>query len=131
MEDWIFYKEIDFSDVSYNRFNIDTRDFHCIGTNGDHLDFAALNNKPERFIYTQADLLELLDRLFAESGGEGKWRFLQLEGRNAITKNWNLKYLRIVRHGEGFVVCNNDNYAINKEVLSNKVEQEHLHFIKD
>lgn len=130
MEDWIFYKEIDFSDKSYNRFNVDTRDFHAIATNGEPLDFSALDKKPEKFVYNEVDLINLLDRLFNESGGEGKWRFLQLEGRDSITKNWNLKYLRIVRHGEGFVVCNDNNYAINKEVLSNKVEQMYLNYIR-
>jgi hypothetical protein len=131
MEDWVFYKEINFSDESYNKFNIDTRDFCCIGTNDDPLDFSALNKKPERFVYTQDELIALLDRLFIESGGKGSWRFLQLEGRDTITRNWNLKYLRIFRHGDGFVVCNNNNYAINKDVLNNKVEKEYLNFIKD
>lgn len=130
MEDWIPYKEVDFSDESYNKFNIDTRDFHGIGTSTDEkLNFAALEKKPERFVYTQEELIALLDRLYTESGDKGSWRYLQLEGRNVITCNWNLKYLRIHRHNNGFVVCNSENYAIKKEVLSSKVEQDHLNFI--
>ena len=28
-EEWVFFKEIEWNDPKFNRFSIDTRDFHC------------------------------------------------------------------------------------------------------
>ena len=109
MSDWKHYTEIDFSDNNYYKFNIDTRDFHC----------ACQTSKDE--------LLLTIDRLYKESGGKGRWRYLELDSPSKGVGNWQLKYLRIFRVEDGFIICNSDNYALSKEVLSSKVDREFLH----
>jgi len=130
-DDWVFYKDIDFDCVDFNRFNVDTRDFYCgySKSNNDHDDIKtlSLSKNQHKFFHTKEELIGLLDRLFEESGGVGKWRMLQLKSNDSRVLNWRMKYIRIFRIDTNvFVVCNGDNIALNKDVLSNKVDQEYL-----
>lgn len=117
--DWIFYQDIDFDDIKYNKFNIDTRDFHCsykfISDVRD--DFDVLKKYPD-FFHTTQEVKELLNRYYIESGGQKKWRFFNLVGVN----NWCMKYIRIRRTELGFIICNSDDIALRKSLLSNNVE---------
>jgi hypothetical protein len=136
MSDWKHYTEIDFSDKNYYKFNIDTRDFHCgCQTLEDFVEplkvFEALKKNPNKFVLSKDELLLTIDRLYNESGGKGRWRYLMLDSPCTRNGNWRLKYLRIVRFEDGFIICNSDNYALSKEVLSCKVNQDHLCYIKD
>lgn len=125
-DNWKFFKEVDFTDESIIKYNVDTRDFHVSCMKAEDLDSkfdtTKLENYPERFFHTPDDVLDLLDRYFIESGGRVKWRFFSLEKID----NWSMKYIRIRRTSYGLVVCNEDNRALRKDILANKVNQEHL-----
>lgn len=134
MADWKFYKEVNLSDEGVNQVHVDTRDFHCSVSDekpkfGKDLDInlkKLLKHRP-RFFYSPEETKEIIDRLFTESGGENEWRMLMLDGigENA-SGNWGMKYIRIYRTDWGFLICNNKNRALNREVLSCKVNQEFL-----
>lgn len=132
MVDWKLYSEIDFSDTEILKINIDTRDFHCsTQTIKDDIlpfkSFSAFDKNPSRFTHTKDELIELLDRLYKESGGKGKWRYLMLDSPSKGTGNWDMKYLRVFKLDDYFVVCNSNDYALSKENLSFPVNQEFLH----
>lgn len=135
MEDWKIYTEIDFSDLNVVKYNIDTRDFHCACQGLKDIDepfksFAAFEKNPDKFSHTQEELVAILNRLFSESGGPGRWRFLMLDSPSKGSGNWGMKYLRIFRVGTGLVVCNSEGYALSKDVLSAKVNLQYLNHIK-
>lgn len=129
MSEWIPFSEVDFSDVKLNQYNVDTRDFHCNfykSTDLGLVDLSFIDKHPNRFIHTADEVRELLGRLYTESGEDGRWRFLELESKMDHVRNWTLKYIRIYRVDNGLVVCNSNNRALNKEVLSCKVDLSHL-----
>jgi hypothetical protein len=129
-DEWVFFKEIDWDCPKNNRFNVDTRDFHCGYFWGDeHNDINKLKDKPEFFL-TKEELIELLERYYIESGGEGEWRFFELDSREEKLKNWALKYIRIFRTELGFIVCNSDERAIRKDILDSPVLSDNLNHIK-
>lgn len=128
-DEWIFFKEIDFTDTKVKAFHIDTRDFHCITSEEGTKDisFSKIEKYPERFFYTPAEVVEILTRLFNESGGNVEWRYLSFEGEGAKhSEGWQCKYLRIHRHEKGLVIFNNQQYALNKEILKCKINEEYL-----
>jgi hypothetical protein len=126
-KEWVFFKDIDFDCPNFNRFNIDTRDFRCGYQNvkEEHPDMSTLSKYP-KFFYTKEEVLSELERLYNESGGENKWRFLELVSNDNRVLDWNLKYIRIIRTNLGFIFCNKDYQAIRKDILSAPVSQEHL-----
>lgn len=121
--EWIFYKELYLNDPENNVFSIDTRDFHSGYRLEEkaHPDFQTLKKYPD-FFHTEQEIKDLLDRYYEESGGKAEWRFFNLVGMD----NWKMKYIRIWRTEFGFIVCNSDNRALKKELLSCPVEQKHL-----
>jgi hypothetical protein len=130
-EDWVFYKDIDWDCKNFNRFNVDTRDFHCGYNKQDenHKDIKTISldkNKP-KFFHTKDELTKLLDRLFEESGGAGEWRMIQLKSKDSRVLNWRMKYIRIHRIDvDTFIICNSNGDVLNKELLSNEICQEYL-----
>jgi len=75
-------------------------------------------------------LVDLLERYYLESGGEGKWRFFELDSREEKVKHWSMKYIRIFRTDLGFIVCNSDERAIRKDILDSPVLSDNLNHIK-
>ena len=131
MEDkWNFYTEVNFGDESIQQYHIDTRDFCCIVNSEKsekNFDFAKSRKHPENFFHTAVEVVDLLTRLFNESGGKVEWRFLSLDGEGKrLTVNWQIKYIRIHRTENGLIVCDGNHYALSKDILSCKVNQEHL-----
>lgn len=127
MEKWKHFTEIDFQNKEFNLFNIDTRDFHVSCQNDENSNLRVILNKPsDDFIYSHSELIDLINRLYEESGGKKKWRMLSLDSSSESTKNWNLKYLRVVKNEKGFIICNSYYKAISKNNLSAKVNQELL-----
>lgn len=130
MEKWKPFNEIDFSDKTIQKVSIDTRDFHCaISRDNYHIEDIRWKKETNKsnFIHSKEELDFLIKRLFEESGGNSKkWRMLSLDSNSPDTKNWAMKYIRIFRVDEGFVVCNSYNIAISKNNLSAKVNQELL-----
>ena len=126
-DEWVFFEDIEWNDIENNRFNIDTRDFHCgyFLKDEEHPDWKKIRNY-EHFFFTQKELEQLIERLYNESGGKGKWRSISLVSHDEKVLNWNLKYIRIWRTDKGFIVCNSDNKACSKKTLSAKVNQEYL-----
>jgi hypothetical protein len=128
-EEWIKLEEVEWNDPENNRFNVDTRDFHCgyFYSEDKHKDIAVLNRYPN-FFYTDKDIEKLLEHLYSESGGEGKWRMIDLDVVDPRVNNWKLKYLRIYREEKGFVVCNSDGTAIGKDLWNYPINKKHLNF---
>lgn len=125
---WVFFQDIDWNCPNNNRFNIDTRDFHC-GYHFSkelHVDFETLS-KYKKFFFSEEELKLEIERLYTESGGKGKWRMLTLNSNDSRVNNWSMKYLRIWRSEKGFIICNSENKAIPKYILSCSVNQEYLH----
>lgn len=69
-DEWVFFKDIDFECPNFNRFNIDTRDFHCGYTLSDKSHKDILTLRKGNFFLTLEELQETLDRFFEESGGK-------------------------------------------------------------
>ena len=128
-DEWIKYTEIDWLDPENNRFNIDTRDFHTGYTlsTEKHKDWNRLKSIPD-FLHTEDEIKTLINRLYLESGGKGKWRMIELKSTDKRVLYWRLKYLRIYREDNVFLVCNTDDVAIPKNILKNSVNKEYLHF---
>jgi hypothetical protein len=121
---WVFFREIEWDCPKNNKFNVDTRDFHCgyHWTDEGHPDLGTIKKYPH-FFMTQEELVSLLERYFQESGGEAEWRYFSLKSYDS---GWRLKYLRIFRTELGFVVCDIENKALKKEILESEVNQKHL-----
>jgi hypothetical protein len=126
-EKWVHFRKIDWDCPNNNRFNVDTRDFHCgyRWDDSEHPNIGKLLKYPD-FFHSKDELVTLIERLFVESGGDGEWRLLELEATDERVRNWNLKYLRIFRTELGFIVCNSDNVAIPKRILASEINKEHL-----
>jgi hypothetical protein len=124
-DQWVFFRDIDWLCPKNNRFNVDTRDFHCgyFMDHVNHSDWETIKNYPH-FFFTKDELVTLLERYFTESGGEAEWRYFSLED---YREGWDLKYLRIYRTELGFVVCNSEHRALKKSLLDSKVYQDLLH----
>lgn len=122
--EWVFFRDIDWDCPKNNRFNVDTRDFHCgyFWDEKEHKDWSTIKKYPH-FFHTKEELITLLERYYVESGGKCEWRYFQLENHE---KNWSLKYLRIFRTELGYVVCDSYNVALKKEILNHKVDYENL-----
>lgn len=141
MGNWKYYEDIDFSDKSITRYNIDTRDFYCaiqtkaqleeMGGNDKliaKLDTTAIDKYPAtKYYHTEQEVKDLIKRFWRESGGDGEWRYLSLKSKNKHVTNWELKYVRIVRTDKGLLVCNNSGIILSKNTLSDPIEQEYLH----
>lgn len=126
--EWIFFRELELDDEKFNRFNIDTRDFHAGYnlTSKIHKDFDVLKKYGNRFFYTKTEVEQTIDRLYVESGGEFGWRMLDLDVKDERVNNWMLKYIRIWRTELGFIICNSDHKAIPRHVLSSRVNMKYL-----
>lgn len=122
---WVFFKDIDWDCPKNNKFNVDTRDFHCgyYWDDEGHPDISTINKYPH-FFWAKDELTTLLERYYEESGGEGEWRYFSLE---TYRDGWYLKYLRIFRTDMGFIICDSENKALKKDILNGKVYQELLH----
>lgn len=123
-DEWVFFKEIDWECTKNNRFYVDTRDFHCgyIWNDQVHPDWMTIK-KYNHFFLTKDELVNLLERYYIESGGDGEWRYFSLDTYN---QGWNLKYLRIMRTELGFIVCDDNLKVLKKDILNGKVSQKHL-----
>lgn len=119
-DEWIFFKDVDFSDKKILQYHVDTRDFHCLTRTekSDKVpDINILSKYPERFFYSAEEVKNLLDRFYTESGGEKDWRFFFLKS----VKDWSMKYIRIYRIEQGLIVCTKDNHALKKETTNAEV----------
>lgn len=128
-DEWVFFRDIDWEDEKFNVFSVDTRDFHCGYRFEEDFskiekDYNKLLKNKENFILSKSELIQLLERFYTTSGGKKDWRLFSLEGYG---ENWQLKYLRIWRNEFGFIVCDKDNFALNKEVLKKEVNKKYLH----
>jgi hypothetical protein len=115
---WQFYKNVDFDYKGCNSFHIDTRDFHVLMSSTTFNNLSSIKKYDEKFFYTKEELIKLLDYLFEKSGGEKEWRMLSFEGIPHIN-NWNLKYIRVFKHENKFIVCNKNSYALRKDLFDN------------
>jgi hypothetical protein len=142
MANWKYYEDVDFSDVNIARYNIDTRDFYCSVETKEQaeqpdrliakLDTTIIDKYPAtKYYHTEQEIKDLIERFWRESGGDGDWRMITLKSQNENVRNWNLKYIRIVRTEKGLLVCNSYGKIISKKHLSDPIEQEYLNHIAD
>jgi len=125
---WVFFEDIEWNDPNFNRFHIDTRDFHCgyAFVKEEHEDIKTLAKYPH-FFFSEDELKETIADLFSRSGGKGKWRSIYLDSTDQRVGNWNLKYLRIYRCEDSrFIVCNNKHQALTKALLSLDIQEKYL-----
>jgi len=118
---WVKFTDIDWNDPNNNRFNIDTRDFHCGYSfkTETRADLPILMKYKSRFTFTTQELKDTINKLYIDSGGEGEWRLLNLKSNDSRVRYWNLKYLRIERiTDDKFIVCNSEYKAIPKHLLN-------------
>lgn len=126
MAEWKKYNLADFENKNINQYHLDTRDFHILESEdiNKHKDYHTLKLYPKRFFYTAEEVKQLIEKLFIESGGEGKWRMLAMKGIG----NWGLKYIRIYRYDLGLLVCDSNNHALNKAFWEeNELDKENIH----
>lgn len=129
---WVKFDTVDYNDENFNKFNIDTRDFHVGQTVTDevHKDLKVLEKYPNKFFLTVDKLKSIVERFYIESGGEKEWRMMDLVSKESRVTGWRLKYLRIQKYvinGENrFLVCNSYGEAIPSHLLDCSVDQEHL-----
>lgn len=126
-QEWMKFTEIEWNDPKFNKFNLDTRDFHVGYTWKEelHPDMSTLRSYPH-FFFTEEEMKKELARIFEQSGGEGEWRMIDLESSDERVRNWNLKYLRIWRTDLGFIICNQDEKALTKELIQKPINQQLL-----
>lgn len=123
MEDdgWYPFKTLDWDNPKAKFYHIDTRDF-CGTINTQSIveekiqGIETIRKQLDKFLCSKDDILAYLNRYFEQSGGEKEWRFFMLKG----IENWSLKYIRIAKIEEGFIVCNKDFRALNRDVLDRK-----------
>lgn len=113
---WIPFQQVEWDNPQFNKFNIDTRDFHVIANESiPHPDTDYLHRKyGSSFFHTIDELKTLIGRYYNESGGEQDWRYFAIQKSD----NWHLKYIRVFRTDYGFIVCDKDNKAMRKDILS-------------
>lgn len=123
---WIPFAAVNFDDKSMNTFHLDTRDFFMSRSSlRKELELVKTRKYPYKYFHTSEELKALLNRLFTESGGPVGWRCLELT--NVFrTQNWEMKYIRIVRTSDGFIVCNDSYFVFNKHDLAQPVSKAHL-----
>lgn len=130
---WKKFEDVNFLDETIHQFFIDTRDFgtNCIkdkfkNKTDDKIDVKTICKYPH-FLHTREEVKLIVERFYQESGGPGKWRYLDLEGdTQGNCDGWQMKYIRIYVFEQGVVVCNSHNRALRKEWLRNKVAQKYL-----
>jgi hypothetical protein len=122
---WIFFEEIDWE--KNNRFSIDTRDFSVIAYSDEeiHPETKISKIRPT-FYFTKNELVELITRLFNESGGKVEWRMLDLNITDNRVNSWRIKYIRIWKTDNGYLVCNSDNISVPKRIWEYSVNKKYL-----
>lgn len=72
----------------------------------------------QEYLIQPDEILPWLTELYQKSGGEREWRYLVAKVENC--GDWNIKYIRFVRHGDCFIVCNSYMCPIRwKQVVEN------------
>lgn len=123
IDSWINFKDVNWDNPDFNRFHIDTRDFHVLSVNSEKENPTVTKG----FLFTTEELNNLILRLFEESEGEGEWRMLDLRCNDPKVLNWNLKYIRIIRTEKGFIICNKDKRPIVKHTWAYPVDTRYLY----
>lgn len=122
-DDWKHIDQIDFTKEDLKQIHVDTRDFHAALSNEDRsFDESKIKKYGSDFYFTNEELKQLLNRLYTESGGPGKWRFFSFDRDGA--RNWELKYIRCYKKENGWIICSRNSEidrAYNKEFWSSPV----------
>lgn len=122
MDRWKHFTKVDFSNRDIKQFHIDTRSFYCLECiYKSDISFKLLEDKPWLFLLSEQELIQLIRRYEYQSGGVGSWRFFTLKGYN---NSWNLKYLRVVRYKDWFLVCTKDHFPLKKDVIYTDVDDD-------
>jgi len=124
---WVKFSEETLSKIVVGGcMRIDTRDFHGNVFGPDNgikdLEFSTpienCKKQPELKCYTAAEIAATVLEIKQKSGGDARWRFIDLPGV-ADNSGWNMKYLNIIRiDTDVYVLLTNRGSVISKDRLS-------------
>lgn len=136
MNDFYHKNKIDFDHYGQNQnvvVTIDTRDFEYYlneyhPDNKENISYDVREIKKKYFgKFTKEEVLSFVERLFNESGGEGRWRMITF---NQITEiDW-CKYLVIYRYDDIYYIRSGE-YWFDKSDLEKVINKKHLNFCKN
>lgn len=135
MEDkWKSHNELDFS---FNLTRIDTRDFYGYNDNCEDSEMKSIFEKVKQkyrddnsdTCFKKEEVEKNIEKLYAESGGKVKWRFLSFLG-DKRSGSWIFKYINIYKLKEDCYIIEgkqNDNaILLSKSVIEKGINKEHL-----
>ena len=131
IDDWIPYRDQDWDNKEDSKiqFNLDTRDFMCNFSDRkikSH-EYQSLIRREYRYKWYKDEMLNFLDKLKADSGGDCEWRFLSIPSTDTDQMSgWRLKYFRIIPWRSGFLICNSEGYTLRKDLLQLPIDKELL-----
>ncbi len=115
-EKWFPLTEIHFDSTCMKSLFIDTRDFGCkprwqLAKLEIYKQLPTLKKYGDQFFFTIDELQKCLTDLYNASGGEIKWRYLQLKEGDS----WHMKYLHAYLTPYGWVLGNRNDRFFKKE----------------
>lgn len=135
MEDkWKPHDELDFN---FNLSRIDTRDFHGYNDNCEDSEMKSIFEKVKQkyrddnsdTCFTKEEIEKNIEKLYAESGGKVKWRFLSFLG-DKRSSSWIFKYINVYKLKDNCYIIEgkspNDAILLSKSVIEKGVNMEHL-----
>lgn len=109
-DEWISHKDLKVT-KDIVAIHVDTRDFSLVCTTNKedkpNIDDNNIIGNPE-YSFTTQQMKALINKLFKESGGEKKWRFLHFineEKKLIIGGNWQFRYLRFYKCKPNIWIC--------------------------
>lgn len=102
---WVPLEEFNFEDENLVLINVDTRDFHVIGSTETETEVVEY---PTRVVSIEK-IKESLVRFKETSGGEKEWRHFDIVG-TTYSGRWDFKYLRFRKSSEGWLFINDDRH---------------------
>jgi hypothetical protein len=141
--EWISHLDIDYNDDGICQIHVDTRDFSCL-IEKEEADFVSFPPElSEEFVWSKDEVKKLLEDLFVRSGGKADWRMLviidelkmkRIEENNGKRNKesiyaeftdsfWELKYIRIYKYEDNFVVCTKDDKLIKKCFFQKEIDK--------
>lgn len=131
---WIIYSELD---LESNLTRIDTRDFCGYNDNCEDSEMKSIFEKVKQkyrddnsdTCFKKEEVEKNIEKLYAESGGKVKWRFLSFLG-DKRSGSWIFKYINIYKLKEDCYIIEgkqNDNaILLSKSVIEKGINKEHL-----
>lgn len=98
---------------------IDTRDFYGVVNTSRtwYIQYRTASRNEDK-VYSLPEIVETIEKIKQLSGGDVKWRMLDLPGVTDCS-GWNMKYINVYRFSENkFLLLTNEGSIIAKSLLS-------------